>query len=66
VQSRHTESAVDSAFDFSWATLLTIGLAAVVIASFAGHLASADGSATLEAIFNSGREAELDPAIEAS
>jgi hypothetical protein len=33
---------------------------------FAGFLASADGIATLEAIFKSGREAELDPAIEAN
>jgi len=40
--ARDTESAVDSAFDFSRATLVTIGLAAVGIASFAGFLASAE------------------------
>jgi hypothetical protein len=64
--ARHTESAVGRAFDFRRATRLAIGLAAVGIASFAGFLASADGIATLEAIFKSGREAGLDPAIEAN
>jgi hypothetical protein len=64
--ARHTESAVGPAFYFSRTTLLAIGLAAVGIASFAGFLASVDGIATLEAIFKSGREAGLDPAIEAN
>ena len=50
--------------DYGRATRLAIGLAAVGIASFAAFLASTDGIATLEAIFSSGREAGLEPAIE--
>jgi hypothetical protein len=64
--TRHGGSAVGSVFDFSRATLLATGLAAVGIAAFAGFLASAGGIATLEAIFRSGREAGLEPAIEAN
>jgi len=47
-------------------TLLAIGLAAVGITSFVGFLASADGLATLEAIFRLGRDARLESAIDAN
>ena len=63
---RHTATVAGPDLDFGRATLLALGLAALGIGSFAVFLASADGIATLEAIFRSGREAGLDPAIEAN
>ena len=63
---RHTATVVGPDFDSGRATRLAIGLGAVGVGSFAGFLASTGGIATLEAIFRSGREAGLDPAIEAN
>jgi hypothetical protein len=63
---RHTATVAGPDLDFGRATLLAIGLAALGIGSFAVFLASADGIATLEATFRSGREAGLDPTIEAN
>ena len=63
---RHTATVVGPDLDSGLATRLAIGLGIVGVGSFAAFLASTDGIATLEAIFRSGREAGLDPAIEAN